>query len=179
MITLVFGPMFSGKTTYLLAFERRFHYSKQNVCLVKWSKDNRYTDEPKLITHDGQSNTNHSCTHVLSVESLSQIPQDIIDQHEAFCIDEGQFFPDLADWCKKFGTSKQIVIAALSGDYRQKCFQSISEIIGICDTITHIKSICVKCGQDAPFTSRLTGDQEQTLIGSDDIYQPRCRACFE
>ena len=173
MITLIFGPMFSGKTTYLLSYERRFLLAKKQVLIIKWSNDNRYS-ENNIVTHDGQTN---SC-QVLNVNVLMEIPTETLEKFDCVLIDEGQFFPDLREFCMQYTTTKHIVIAGLSGDYKQQCFESIASVISIADQIQHVKSICSQCGNDAPFTSRLTSETEQTVIGSSDKYQPRCRKCL-
>jgi len=173
MITLVIGPMFSGKTTELLAYERRFLYAKRKLIIVKWSKDNRYS-ETQVISHDGHK----SKVTVYSVHQLSDLDEQIIENCDAVLIDEGQFFADLGAWCQQHSKSKQIVIAGLSGDYKQQPFQPIIDVMAQADNIIHCKSICSNCGNDAPFTIRLTADTQQMLVGSADMYQPRCRACI-
>jgi thymidine kinase len=178
MITLIFGPMFSGKTTYLLSYERRFLIAKKQVLIIKWSNDTRYS-ENSIVTHDGQSNS-QQC-YVLNVNLLNEIPSKLMEKYDCILIDEGQFFPDLRQFCTQFcklSSDKHIVIAGLSGDYKQECFESIAAVLSIADTIIHVKSICSQCGNDAPFTARLSAEQEQTVIGSSDKYQPRCRKCF-
>jgi thymidine kinase len=172
MITLVFGPMFSGKTTYLLAWERRFLIAKKRVLIVKWEGDRRYSDT-QVLTHDGQANQGK----VINAERLSEIDRDLIDNVDAVLIDEGQFFPDLGEWCRAHN-DKTIVIAGLSGDYKQEPFRSIVDVMSLCDNIVHIKSICSKCGADAAFTVRLSEEKEQTVVGSSDKYQPRCGKCL-
>jgi thymidine kinase len=173
MITLVFGPMFSGKTSFLLAYERRFLIAQKKVLFVKWEDDNRYHDS-KVMTHDGQSN---KCD-VVKAKLLFDIPSELYESHDCIMVDEAQFYNDLLDWCKKYGRYKHIILAALSGDYKQESFKPITEIISLCDDIQHIKSICTKCGKDAPFTIRTTCEKEQTVIGAEDKYQPRCGECL-
>jgi thymidine kinase len=176
MITLIIGPMHSSKSTLLLAYERRFTYANKSIVMVKWSNDNRYTTEPKIITHDGATNSIH--TNVISVPSLSEVEHKVnMAATDVILIDEGQFYSDLKDFCTKFG-DKQIVISCLSGDYKQCPFSPVSEVISIADHIIHQKSICTKCGQDAPFTIRTTDSTEQIVVGDGSMYQPRCRSCL-
>jgi thymidine kinase len=174
MITLIFGPMFSGKTSCLFAHYRRLSIAKKKIGLVKWQGDIRYSCEPEIVSHDG----NKLNQNVQSVLNLQAIDKDWIDSVDAILIDEGQFYPDLQQFCELYASSKIIVIAALNSDYRQQPFASISSIIGMCDTIQHIKSVCNKCGEDAPFTVRLSEETEQQIIGAEDKYQPRCRKCL-
>ena len=77
MITLVFGPMFSGKTSFLLAYERRFLITKKKVLMIKWANDTRYS-ELQVVTHDGQTNK----SEVINATSLFDIDHDIINQYD-------------------------------------------------------------------------------------------------
>ena len=166
--------MFSGKTSYLLAFERRLMIANKSIMLVKWSGDTRH-NKRLIQSHDGVISSSET---VINMELLGDISASDIAQVDAILIDEGQFFPDLAEFCARWGKEKIIVISGLSGDYMQKPFSSISNVISLADEIIHTKSICMKCSADASFTKRLTASTQQTLVGSSETYQPRCGKCF-
>ena len=177
-ITLIIGPMFSGKSTYLLSFERRFLLTPNKILVIKHVFDTVRYSATHVATHTGET----SQTQSLNVSKLSEIPQAVLEASDVILIDEGQFFDDLSEWVTFIGTRsnkpRHIVIAGLSGDYKQQNFKSIASVISQVDTIVHLKSTCSVCGVDAPFTTRLDGDKntaDQTLVGSSDFYQPRCR----
>ena len=173
MITLIIGPMFSGKTTLLLGYERRFRIAKQQVLLVKYSEDNRYSTN-SIVSHDGVSSTNQT----FNTTKLSDISSDVLASVDTILIDEGQFFEDLHPFCELHGDSKQIIISGLSGDYKRQPFQPIADLIPLADTIQHCKGICASCGADAPYSKRLSAESSQKVIGGIDKYQPCCRKCF-
>jgi hypothetical protein len=50
-IQLIFGPMFSGKSTELLRRVRRFKAARRRCLLVKYIADTRYS-ESSVSTHD-------------------------------------------------------------------------------------------------------------------------------
>ncbi len=50
-ISLIFGPMFSGKSTELLRRVRRYSVANHRCLLIKYKADTRYSDE-NLSTHD-------------------------------------------------------------------------------------------------------------------------------
>ena len=178
MITLLLGPMFSGKTTQLLSFERRFQLAKRNVLIIKYLSDTRYSLE-NVVSHDGVNSTT-SVVNALTIGELLTTSTSLLrlQSSDAILVDEGQFFPDLRVLCETFGNDKQIVISALNGDYKQDAFQPICDVIGMADNIVHCKSICSNCGADAPHTIRTIASQEQQLIGGSESYQPRCRRCL-
>ncbi len=51
-LKLIIGPMFSGKSTELISTVKRYKYKNKKTILVKYDKDNRYSSEDKVVTHD-------------------------------------------------------------------------------------------------------------------------------
>ena len=47
------------------------------------------------------------------------------------------------------------------------------------DYLDKLTAICMQCGNPASYSQRLTEDSEQVVIGEKDIYEARCRNCFE
>ena len=50
-LQLIFGPMFSGKSTELMRRIRRYKIAKRNCVVIKYKADTRYSVE-KAVTHD-------------------------------------------------------------------------------------------------------------------------------
>ena len=46
------------------------------------------------------------------------------------------------------------------------------------DFLDKLQAICVKCGNPASYTQRLSKDDSQVVIGETDIYEARCRHCY-
>jgi thymidine kinase len=174
MITLIFGPMFGGKTSALLMYERRLTIAGKKILWIKYLLDTRYTEDNIVHSHNGESNKNS--TTVVIAKELAEFDDDIINNYDCIIIDEGQFFKDLKDFCIKY-SKKYILISGLSGDYKQEPFKSISEIIPHCDRIVHLTAICKNCGQDAAFTVRTSTETDQEVIGAEDKYKPVCNDC--
>lgn len=164
---IILGPMFSGKTTRLI--ERSKAYS--NPLFINHALDTRYHDT-LLSTHD---KTMVPCIQTLL---LQDIPTSTLYSADAIFINEAQFFVDLLpvikDWLTTLG--QPIYVCGLDGDFRQEPFGDLLQIIPLCDTVEKLRARC-RCGNPAIFSRRLTGDQEQTLIGSD-VYEPSCRGCL-
>jgi hypothetical protein len=72
-----------------------------------------------LIRHT--SNLTHLCHFVtcrqmwdsVPVSKLSDLPQAMVDEHEVIGVDEGQFFPDVVEWCEKQANrhGKHVIVA--------------------------------------------------------------------
>jgi thymidine kinase len=157
-----------------LAEERKSQIAKRKVVCVKHSIDMRYTSGSEIVTHNKNTSTapSYSCLELKAIESE-------LEKYDVILIDEGQFFPDLTAVVDRLAQEgKYIVIAALSSDFRREAFASISAILPKVDQLIQLQAVCTKCGNDAPFTCRLSQEREQTLIGGEESYEPRCRLCF-
>jgi len=47
------------------------------------------------------------------------------------------------------------------------------------DYLNKLQAICMVCGNPANFTQRLTKDSAQVVVGESDMYEARCRNCYE
>lgn len=161
------GPMFAGKTTKLL---RLYHSANElglKTLVVSHKLDNRY-EKKFVVSHDG---VKAPCT---SVEKLSEIK---IDDFHVIFIDEGQFMPDLVQFCKEAKERGKIVhVFGLDKDYLLREFRAITEIGLIADKISKLRGVCAKCGNDSTTTARLHKSEDLILIGSSE-YEPRCLNC--
>lgn len=97
---------------------------------------------------------------------------------QVICIDEGQFYPDLVEFCEQLANvGKHVIIAGLSGDYKREMFTTIANLLPKCEQVDFLDAVC-KCGKDAPFTYRTIVSDEQKIIGGSDMYKAHCRACW-
>jgi thymidine kinase len=53
------------------------------------------------------------------------------------------------------------------------------QLLAIAEYITKTLAICVRCGNPANHTQRLIQSDERVIVGAADIYEARCRRCFE
>ena len=175
-LELIIGPMFSGKSTMLLSSEKKFQISKKNYICINHSFDTRYSSEGRISTHDGKiSNGKH-----ISVNKLKHINTVELIEYDAFIIDEVQFFDDIDTFIDYWTSKGKIIICAgLNSDYRKMPFESISKLISRADRIHHLNALCSDCGKEAPFTERCIKSDKQTLVGSTDMYLPKCRGCHK
>ena len=172
-IEVICGSMFSGKTEELIRRLRRAEIARQKVEIFKPKVDNRFS-------------SNHIVSHSkLSMESqIVESPQDILTKarhSDVVGIDEAQFFHEsLVDICKELARlKKRVIVAGLDKDYRGKPFGILPALLCEAEYITKTLAICVICGNPANCTQRLTKDKNQIVIGEGDIYEARCRSCYE
>lgn len=51
-IELICGPMFSGKSSYLMDKVRRLRIAKKNVLVLNFQLDDRYSEKDVVSSHD-------------------------------------------------------------------------------------------------------------------------------
>ena len=174
-LELVIGPMFSGKTTKMLHCIRRHGFANKRVLLVKYCKDQRYS-VGSVATHDNV--TGPAGCHTLSVASLSQVG-DEYHNYDVIGVDEGQFYPDLAEFADRVASEgKVVIVAALDGDFLRNPFGDICRLIPRAEVVTKITAVCMMCGCNASFSRRISAEQDVEVIGGADKYLPTCRECY-
>tara|TARA_B100000674_G_C37468588_1_gene745928 strand:- start:33 stop:560 length:528 start_codon:yes stop_codon:yes gene_type:complete len=170
-LSLILGPMYSGKSTTLLSRYRRYKFANKKCLLIKYSKDTRY-DKNNIITHDSLEYQAKNCTLLKEID-------EIINDYDVICIDEVQFYEDAYIYCDKWANNGLIVEACgLNGDFERKPFNQISLLIPLADKIEHITAIDETNGQDAPFTKRISEEKDQEVIGGKDKYRASSRILF-
>ena len=86
----------------------------------------------------------------------------------------------LVDVAQRLADSgKQVIIAGLDTDYLGRPFAPIPDLLAQAESITKTLAICVRCGNPAKHTQRLRGSDDLIVVGATDMYEARCRRCFE
>ena len=164
--------MFSGKTEELIRRMKRAKFANLKVEIFKPSIDVRYS-EADVVSHD--SHAIHS-TPVESAQNILLLASDV----DVVGIDEAQFFDHgIVDVCRQLANSGvRVIVAGLDMDYMGKPFGPMPELMATAEYVTKVHAICVRCGDLAHHSHRLTADDKQVLLGAHDTYQPICRHCF-
>lgn len=171
-IKLIIGPMFSSKTSGLIMMVRRYVVAKKKCIVIKYVGDKRYTDKPKIVSHDNISYQAMECGKTLSL--LTDL-----SQYDVIAIDEGQFFADLVEFCEKWANKGKIVlVAGLDGDFKREPFGQMCQLVSKAEEIQKLKAICQKCYKDASFSQRIINSEEVEFIGGSESYIAVCRSCY-
>ena len=175
-LTLIIGPMFSGKTSTIIELHRKYNFSKIPNIVINYAEDNRYSDT-MLSTHD---KIMVPCMNTLKLSDV--MTQQTINNYDVFLINEGQFFDDIYDCViqlvEKY--NKTVYVCGLDGDFKRNGFSQIMKLIPLCDDIIKKKSICKGCedGTNAIFSHRVSNEKQVKVIGSNN-YIPLCRNCYK
>ncbi|MFI3264676.1 MAG: thymidine kinase [Rikenellaceae bacterium] len=171
-IEVICGSMFSGKTEELIRRMRRAQFANQKVEIFKPRIDVRYSEE-EVVSHDANSIRS---TPVESSQNIMLLSADV----DVVGIDEAQFFDaGIVDVCRQLANDGvRVIVAGLDMDFMGKPFGSMPDLMATAEYVTKVHAICVKCGNLAHHSHRLTAEESQVLLGEKESYEPICRHCF-
>uniref|UniRef100_A0A1B6M596 Thymidine kinase n=1 Tax=Graphocephala atropunctata TaxID=36148 RepID=A0A1B6M596_9HEMI len=171
-IQVIFGPMFSGKTTELIRRLKRYQFANYRCMIVRYAKDLRYSST-EVATHDRQKLPAVSMMELTPLESETE-------NIDVIGIDEAQFFPDTVEFCERMANSgKIVVVAALDGTYQRQGFGNILSLVPLAENVTKLTAVCMSCFNEASFTKRLGAEKEVEVIGGEEKYMAVCRKCHQ
>jgi thymidine kinase len=183
-LEVISGSMFSGKTEELMHRLRRAEYAKKNVITIKHEIDNRGTYSC-ILSHNGVKREAYPITSC--EEGLGSLIQLANDEVDVIGLDEVQFFPEETIPILQMLVSqgKRVIVAGLDTDFRGEPFGIVPLLMALADDVKKLHAICLSCGNEANFTQRLidgrpaTYDEPTILVGGQECYEARCRACYQ
>jgi thymidine kinase len=181
---LIIGPMFSGKTTRLIAQISRYSIAHKRCAVIRHSVDTRYEE---LRTHCGQ------CCKAANIINCTSIKDVLFTQtirspdYDVIGIDETQFFAydekstwimarEIDDACM---CGKTIICAGLDTNWLREPYNYISGLVSRADVITKLRAICMRCDREAIYSARKPDSgADGNPIGGADKYEALCRRCY-
>lgn len=182
-IEVICGCMYSGKTEELI---RRLHHvqiARQRLQAFTPRRDTRYA-VGNLVSHNGVR------IEAQSIDSIREVGQHLSDDVQVVALDELHFFDDDPDdilsTCQALADrGLRVVVAGLDQDYRAAPFPAMSRLLSVAEQIDKLFAICVRCGAYATRSQRMIDSQPAPydaptiVVGGLDMYEARCRQCFE
>jgi thymidine kinase len=172
-IEVVCGSMFSGKTEELIRRLKRAKIANQKVEIYKPTVDTRY-DEVQVVSHDSNAITSTPVPSSLQILLLT-------NEVDVVGIDEAQFFDhELVSVCEQLASRGiRVIVAGLDMDYLGKPFGPMPALMATAEYVTKVHAICMQCGDIANHSYRKKKEGGLVLLGETDLYEPRCRRCFD
>ncbi len=172
-IEVIVGSMYSGKTEELIRRLRRAQIARQRVEIFKPVIDDRYSRD-QIVSHSELRIPSRG------VRTAAEI---LRHAHEAqvIGIDEGQFLgAGLLPVVERLARGgKRVIVAGLDQDYMGKPFEPMPQLLAIAEYITKTLAICMVCGAPANRTYRKVARGGRVVVGGADLYEARCRRCWE
>ena len=171
-IEVICGSMFSGKTEELIRRLKRAQFANQKIEIFKPAVDTRYSDMD-VVSHDLHS---IPCTPIKDVTKILAVADDV----QVVGIDDAQFFDErLTDVAQTLANrGVRVIVAGLDTDYLGKPFGPIPALLAIAEDVQKVHAICVRCGNLANHSHRLSHSKKLVVLGEKDVYEPLCRQCY-
>lgn len=167
-LTVVTGPMFSGKTSHVLAAVAY----RTDAIVFKPAMDTRYATA-EIVSHTGQR-----------VDAIPvQIPDDLApsENFKLICLDEVQFFTapyyggDIIRAVKVLlRAGRDVLVSGLDTDWKGDAFPVMATLAAMADEVVKLRAKCSVCGQPASKTYKKTRQGKIVELGNGDIYEARC-----
>ncbi|MBR1927357.1 MAG: thymidine kinase [Bacteroidales bacterium] len=171
-IEVICGSMFSGKTEELIRRIRRAKFANLKIEIFKPTIDTRYSEDD-VVSHDFHK---IPCHAVKDPKEMLNVADDV----QVIGIDEAQFYDmSLVEVAQELADrGKRVIIAGLDTDYMGKPFGPMPYLMAVAEEVRKVHAICVRCGNLANHSHRLSNSMELVVLGEKDAYEPLCRDCY-
>lgn len=178
-LTLVVGPMYSGKTSTLLSMVEIYTLGKKKIKVFKPLIDNRYSEE-HIVSHTGQRAKAVSVKSSKEIENTLSLKEGGLD---AVFIDETNFFdPGLPEVVQSLIFSGiDVFCVGLDLSYKHHPFPVTANLMAIADEVIKKKAVCHVCGEyNATVTHRTSAPIDSEIdVGGFEKYIAVCRDCYK
>lgn len=173
-IEVICGSMFSGKSEELIRRLRRALIARQRVQIFKPILDDRYADD-FIVSHSEQR------IAAVRIRSATDLLARLDSRADVVGIDEVQFLEgDLVALCQRLADDgRRVIVAGLDQDFLGRPFDPVPRLMAVAEYVTKALAVCVRCGAPANRSQRLVADEARVVVGASDIYEARCRGCFD
>ncbi len=173
-LTVIVGPMYSGKTTELLSYVEIYDLGKKAYSVFKPSIDTRYGTET-VKAHSGIE------VKATVISDPEEILRHIDESTQAVFIDEVQFLPpSLSDVAKNLvDRGIDVFCAGLDLSFKQNPFETTAKLLALADVVIKKKAVCSICGEhNATLTFKISGGENEIDVGGKEKYIAVCRDCY-
>ena len=176
-LELIIGPMFSGKSTYIIRSYQLYN-KKFKTIILNFYKDNRYDNGDYICTHNNEKEK------AIKLKQLTNLDKEHYE-NEVFIIDEGHFFNDLKPFVLNLmKLNKKVIVIGLNGDIFGQPFENIVSLIPYSYKILSLTSICSLCKNESIGFMHIkkthsVNKGEFKEIGGADEYKTVCKKHFD
>lgn len=179
MITLICGPMFSGKSTELIRQLERKHIAGKKVLYIRPNMDSR-----GFIARGYKGDL----TNMADVKQISDFAspevniEEMVNTYDAIFVDEYFMIQNCALLCKQLPEDNKkcdIYFGGLLATAENKVWPETVSILPYCDEIVKLNAICLECGSEHANYSLFKAKKTTDLAIGDDTYKAVCRKCYK
>lgn len=172
-ITVIVGPMYSGKTSELLSYAEIYKLGKKRYQIFKPIIDNRYRLQ-EIRSHSGMKESAIPIAHSADAEGY-------ITDEKAIFFDEVQFFDrELADVVKRIRhLGKDVICAGLDMSFKENPFETTALLLCLADVVIKKRAVCHECGEyNGIITYKYVDNESEIDVGGFDKYFAVCLDCY-
>jgi thymidine kinase len=173
-LTLIVGPMYSGKTSELISFVEIYALGKKKIKVFKSILDDRY-DKTCIVSHANAK------VDALPVKD----PQDLIGHlqgdEKAVFIDEVQFLPPslVETLLKLTDGGTHVYCSGLDLNFKNRPFETTMHLMAHADVVTKKRAVCHECGEyTGTISHKRVEDEREIDVGGFEKYIAACRPCY-
>lgn len=183
MLEVISGSMWAGKSGVLIDRVLRANIAGRSTLVVKPFTDDRYS-ESEVVSHDGfrvEASRVAGGQELLECWAAAGRPRVV-------GVDEAQFFrPEIVEVLERLADrGVRVIVAGLSMDFLNRPFPVMMALLARADRVDTLVAVCHTCLEERATRSQLVRDgvaitqaTSTELVGGADLYEARCRACFE
>lgn len=190
-LTVISGPMFSGKTReLLLRVEQEAHLGGTLAVYKALARDESDSaGEPVVRTHTAKRVSGYLSLDAQPVRDNAElIAQCGTEDATVVIIDRAQFLPGLGEACRRLlRAGKRVIVSGIDQTFAGAPFGEMPEVLCLADWIVKLHGVCKECGSGwGSKTQRFVdGDRRQAalrsapeiLVAHEEAYEVRCRHC--
>jgi thymidine kinase len=171
-LTVIYGPMFAGKTSRIIQEVRRIQDVGGKVQCFRPLRDTR-NREPALVNHNGEM------IPAVLYDTVDTLKRVISKKTRLVVFDEINMTPPgFKEYCLELvSQGYRVAVSGLAYDYRGEEFPPTLELAKHADRVVELFAKCA-CGRDAKYTKRLVEVEGLIAPGGSDMYSPVCEECF-
>ncbi len=177
-LSVIVGPMYSGKTTELLNYAEIYELGRKNILIFKPQIDTRYSKDD-IVTHKF---FRMSAQTIKDVQEMEEYYKSLNEKPDAIFIDEVHFFDSsLTKFVKEITKDGvDVYCAGLDMNYLWEPFETTAMLMAIADEVIKKKAVCEVCGEYKGTLSYKKKSNGGILdVGGKEKYIAVCKECYE
>lgn len=179
MVTLICGPMYSGKSTSLFQRMERLLYAGKKILLIRPKKDNRgyFTHSEGIdlnaVEEKFKENLDTCNTEEISLAEAMAIQK---GKWDAVFVDEYFMIPGAHNLCHL--TDIDIYYGGLLASSECELFDETIKILPYCDKIKKLNAVCMDCKSENASYSYANFKKTSAVDVGDTKYLCLCQKCY-
>ncbi len=177
-LTVITGPMFSGKTEKLIRLIRQESDSGKSIEVFKPKVDDRYAED-RIVSHSKLSvpakpllnpSSEQANEHLVTVASVNLVAFDEVQFFGRWVVEETSYL---------LQRGIDVMTSGLDLTFQGHPFGVMPDLLCLADVVYKLSATCARCGLPANRSFRTAPWEGAVLVGGSESYEPRCLGCFQ